>query len=123
MNQRIHPGKVNYWPNRFNVAPPATQAEGAYIDYPEKITAMKQRLHSKKFLDHFSQAQLFWNSLAPHEKSHIIDALSFELDHCDDPTVYERMVERLTEIDLHLAQAVAEKVGAPTPESVCIATP
>ena len=84
---------------------------------------MKQRLHSQKFSDHFSQAQLFWDSLAPHEKSHIIDALGFELDHCDDPLVYERMVKHLTDIDLHLAQLVAEKVGAPMPQSVGIAPP
>jgi len=46
----------------------------------------------------------------------VTNALSFELDHCDDPIVYERLTARLTEIDLSLAQAVAEKVGAPTPD-------
>jgi len=49
------------------------------------------------------------------EKFHIINALGFELDHCDDPVVYNRMVERLCDISLELAQAVAEKAGAPTP--------
>jgi catalase len=116
LRHRITPGKINYWPNRHSIAPPATHAEGAYIEYPEKIEAIKQRLHSKKFSEHFSQAQLFYNSLAPHEKAHIIAALSFELDHCDDPVVYERMVERLCDIDLKMAQAVAEKVGAPSPK-------
>lgn len=96
--------------------PPAS--EGAFIDYPEKIVAIKQRLHSKKFAEHFSQAQLFFNSMSAHEKAHIIQALSFELDHCDDSVVYERMIERLCDIDLHLAQAVAEKAGAPSPKSV-----
>jgi catalase len=115
LQHRINPSKINYWPNRHSVAPPAK--EGAYVDYPEKIVAMKQRLHSKKFKEHFSQAQLFWNSMAPHEKAHIINALSFELDHCDEAIVYNRMVERLCDIDLSLAQAVAEKVGAPTPKS------
>jgi catalase len=97
--------------------PPADEqkGEGGYFEYPEKIVAMKQRLHSKKFGEHFSQAQLFWNSQTPYEKSHIANALSFELDHCDDPTVYNRMAERLCDIDLGLAQMVAEKVGAPTP--------
>ena len=37
------------------------------------------------------------------------------LDHCDDPVVYNRISERLCDIDLELAQAVAEKAGAPTP--------
>lgn len=49
------------------------------------------------------------------EKSHIINALSFELDHCDEPIVYERMVQRFSDISLDLAQAVAEKVGGPIP--------
>jgi catalase len=115
MRHKITPGKINYWPNRESVVPPATATQGAYIDYPEKIIAMKQRLHSAKFAEHFNQAQLFWNSLAEIEKTHIIAALGFELDHCDDPIVYNRMVERLCDISLDLAQAVAEKAGAPTP--------
>jgi catalase len=115
LRHKITKGKINYWPNRQSVVQPASQAEGAYIDYPEKVVAMKQRLHSVKFSEHFSQAQLFYNSLAPHEQAHIIAALGFELDHCDDPIVYERMVERLCDIDIELAKAVAEKAGAPTP--------
>ena len=95
--------------------PPSTAAEGAYIDYPEKIVAMKQRLHSAKFSEHFSQAQLFFNSQTDYEKAHIINALGFELDHCDDERVYTRMITRLSDISLELAQAVAEKAGAPTP--------
>lgn len=76
---------------------------------------MKQRLHSVKFSEHFNQAQTFYNSMSDIEKAHITNALGFELDHCDDPIVYEHMVERLCDISLELAQAVAEKAGAPTP--------
>lgn len=112
---RITKGTVNYWPNRLEAVPPAKPAEGGYVDWPEKIAGMKARLKSEKFKDHYSQAQLFYNSMAPHEKAHITAALGFELDHCDDPIVYERMVERLCDIDLELAKAVATKVGAPTP--------
>jgi len=50
------------------------------------------------------------------EKKHIIAALGFELDHCDDPIVYNRMVDRLCDIDIDLATAVAEKAGAPAPK-------
>lgn len=70
---------------------------------------------TSKWKDYLSQAQIFYNSLSKHEKMHTAAALSFELDHCDEPIVYERLVSRLTEIDLELAQMVAEKVGAPTP--------
>jgi len=111
----ITKGKFNYFPNRENVVPAAQPSEGAYIDYPEKIVAMKQRLHSTKFAEHFNQAQLFYNSLSDIEKTHLTAAISFELDHCDDPVVYNNMVTRLCDIDLDLATAVAEKVGAPAP--------
>ena len=113
---KITAGAINYWPNRKEAVPPAKPSEGAYVDYPQKVAGMKQRLKSKKFREHFNQAQLFWNSQTPPEKMHIIAALGFELDHCDDPIVYERIVERLCDIDIELAQAVAEKAGAPTPQ-------
>lgn len=116
MRHRITKGTVNYWPNRFDSIAPTPTAQGGYIDYASKVSGIKARLFSDKFKDHFSQAQLFYNSLAPHEKAHATSALSFELDHCDDPIVYSRLVERLCDIDLPLAQAVAQKVGAPTPQ-------
>ncbi|EKG13864.1 Catalase [Macrophomina phaseolina MS6] len=112
----IHKGTVNYWPNRYSSCPPAKPEEGGYVDYPEKVMGIKARLRSKKFQEHFNQAQLFYNSLSENEKLHTANALAFELDHCDDPVVYERMCERLTEIDIGLAQQVAELVGAPIPQ-------
>ena len=113
---KITKGSINYWPNRFEAVKPAKAEEGGYVNYPEKVVGMKRRLKSKKFREPFKQAQLFYNSLTPPEKAHLMAALSFELDHCDDPIVYNRIVERLCDIDLGLAQAVAEKAGAPTPE-------
>ncbi|RFU34980.1 hypothetical protein B7463_g1427, partial [Scytalidium lignicola] len=116
LQHKITPGKLNYWPNRKSIVPPATQSKNPYVEYPEKIAAMKARLDTTKFKEHFNQAQLFWNSMSEVEKTHIINALSFELDHCDDPVVYERMTQRLADIDLSLAQKVAEKVGGPIPQ-------
>lgn len=116
MRHTITRGTVNYWPNRFGAVPPAKASEGGYVDYPAKVQGMKKRLQSKKFGEHYNQAQLFYNSLSKIEKAHITAALAFELDHCDDPVVYERMCERLTDIDLTLAQSVAELVGAPIPQ-------
>ncbi|KAJ8114378.1 hypothetical protein OPT61_g3732 [Boeremia exigua] len=116
MRHTITKGKANYWPNRFEAVPPASEQEGAYIDYPARVVGMKQRLHSKKFKEHKDQAELFYNSMSEAEKSHIQAAFAFELDHCDDPIVYKRMVERIVEIDLELAQGVAEMVGADIPQ-------
>ncbi|KAG2170227.1 hypothetical protein JADG_009966 [Aureobasidium aubasidani] len=116
MRHSITKGTVNYWPNRFEATKPATAQEGGYVDYPLKVSGMKTRLRSKKFREHYNQAQLFYNSMSEHEKMHIMNALSFELDHCDDPIVYKRMVERIADIDLDLAKGVAEMVGADIPE-------
>lgn len=85
------------------------------MSYPAKQEGMKVRMLSEKFKEHFSQAQMFYNSMSAIEKQHMTNAFSFELDHCQDPVVYKRLVQRLTEIDLSLAQAVAEKCGADTP--------
>lgn len=117
MRHRITQGTVNYWPNRFDAAPPAGPNEGAFNTLQAKVAGIKKRAVGEKFREHISQAQLFWNSMSAHEKLHIIKAFGFELDHCDDPTVYQRMAgTRLPEIDLHLAQKVAEAVGAPIPK-------
>jgi catalase len=53
--------------------------------------------------------------MAIPEKVHLTAALCFELDHCDDAVAYNKLVTRLCDIDIDLATAVAEKVGAPTP--------
>jgi len=116
LRHTITKGTVNYWPNRYSAVPPATAEEGGYVDYPAKIAGIKARMRSKKFGEHFNQAQLFYNSLSPPEKTHVANALAFELDHCDDPTVYKRMCERLCEIDLSLAQKAAEMVGGDIPQ-------
>ncbi|KAL7791548.1 catalase-like domain-containing protein [Trichoderma ceciliae] len=116
MRHTIFRGKVNYWPNRFEAQPPATKEEGGYEDYPEKVAGIKERAKSAKFKDHFSQAQMFFNSLSEIEKAHLLAAFSFELDHCDEPIVYERLVKRLSDIDLGLAQSVGKMVGGEIPD-------
>ncbi|KAJ9136916.1 Catalase [Pleurostoma richardsiae] len=116
MKHSIHRGTVNYWPNRYEVSAPATKEEGGYVEYAEKIAGIKARTKSEKFKEHFSQPQLFWNSMSQVEKNHMINAFAFELDHCDDPIVYDRMVQRLADIDLGLAQTIAEMVGGNAPE-------
>jgi hypothetical protein len=87
---RITAGKINYWPNRFEAVPPVPPSEGGFKSYPEKVSGKAERLKSKKFAEHINQAQLFYNSLTQPET-----ALGFELDHCDEAIVYERICDRL----------------------------
>lgn len=116
MRHTIHKSKVNYWPNRFEAQPPATKEEGGYVDYAQKVQGIKERAKNPKFKDHVSQAQLFYNSLSEPEKAHMQAAFSFELDHCDEPIVYERLTKRLGEIDIELAKIVADMVGGEKPK-------
>lgn len=113
MKHRIHKGKVNYWPNRFSTVPPCPVAEGGYPDYLQKVTGIKARLSGPKFKEHFNQARMFYNSLSPVEQLHVQRAFAFELDHCDEPIVYERMCQRLYDINPSLAATVSKMVGGP----------
>ena len=118
MRHTIAKSTVNYWPNRYTAVPPADDKEvNTYVDYQQKIAGVKKRMRSKKFRDTLSQAQLFFNSMTPIEKKHILAAAAFEWSHCDDPVVYGRMVKRFTDIDLGFAQSAAELVGGDKPET------
>ncbi|KAK0443540.1 catalase [Armillaria borealis] len=98
---------VNYWPNRNAIGQPVPPAQGGYAEYPQKVPGIKQRVRGAKFQEHFNQAQLFYNTLTPHERAHLISALSFELSHCDDPVVYETYTNVLNNIDYDLSKIVA----------------
>lgn len=84
--------------------------------FPHKISGIKQRVRGSKFQEHYNQAQLFYNSLTPYEKAHMVAAFSFELSHCDDPIVYENYTKLLNMVDFDLAKQVATNVGGIVPE-------
>jgi catalase len=77
---------------------------------------MKQRIRGSKFKEHYNQPQLFFNSLTAYEKKHVIDAISFELDHCNDQVVYETYTKVLNCIDFEMAKNVARNVGSAIPD-------
>ena len=83
--------------------------------YPQNVSGMKQRLRGGKFSEHFNQATLFVNSLTPYERAHLVNAISFELSHCDDPVVYKTYTMLLNNIDFKLAKQVATIVGGVVP--------
>ncbi|MDB5851761.1 MAG: katE, partial [Rhodoferax sp.] len=64
MRQAINAGKTSYSPNSLGGNSPAQAkaTEGGYVSYNERIDGRKIRVRSKSFLDHFSQARLFFNS-------------------------------------------------------------
>jgi len=113
MRQTINTGRVSYDPNRIAGGCPfqAKAAEGGFVSFTERIDAKKIRERSKSFMDHFSQAKLFFVSQSDPEKNHIINALTFELGKVEIISIKERMLRILLEIDKELASAVAVNLG------------
>ncbi|KDQ28627.1 hypothetical protein PLEOSDRAFT_1111887 [Pleurotus ostreatus PC15] len=117
MQMKIHKGTVNYWPNRQEAVQPVAVSEGGYDDHVRKISGIAQRMRGPKFNEHYSQAQLFYNSLSPTEQTHLQSALAFELSHCEDPAVYRNYINILNNIDYQLAKYVAVAVGGDVPDA------
>jgi len=118
MRQTINSDKTSYEPNKISNGCPyqAKAADGGFTSFTERIDAKKIRGRSRSFFDHFSQATLFFNSQAEHEKNHIIDALTFELGKLESDAIRERMLGILTQVDKTLAAKVADGLGMPVPQ-------
>jgi catalase len=54
---------------------------------------------------------MFWNSMAPFEQQHIIDAFRFELGKCMNKNTHQHLVDLLGHINTQLARAVGEGLG------------
>uniref|UniRef100_A0AAU6WV20 Catalase n=1 Tax=Chryseobacterium endophyticum TaxID=1854762 RepID=A0AAU6WV20_9FLAO len=113
MRQQIVKGKVSYEPNSIGGGCPfqAMMKDGGFATQEERIDAKKIRARSKSFVDHYSQAKLFYNSQSAPEQKHIQNALIFELSKVTIPAIRERVVGQLAFINKDLADKVAKKVG------------
>lgn len=115
----INKGQVSYHKNSLwdNTPSPASEEEGGYSHYQEKVEGRKVRTRSESFKDHFSQATMFWNSMSDHEKDHLISAFSFELGKVGSESVRKQVVEMFANVSLDLAKPVAENIGVDAPTS------
>lgn len=113
MRQQIVKGKSSYDPNSIGNGCPfqAMMSEGGFSSHQERVSGTKIRGRSKSFVDHYSQAKLFYNSQSTPEKTHLQNALIFELSKVTIPEIRERLVGQLAYIDMSLAWKVAEKLG------------
>ena len=110
----VNKGRVSYFPNSLAKGCPmhSPEAAAAFVSYPERVEGHKVRQRSPSFGDHFSQATLFWNSMASWEKDHIVKSFSFELNQVAIKEIQERVVnELLVNVADELAQKVAENIG------------
>ena len=145
-NNRIsHAGRINYWPNRQQIVKPGNATThsdkgditeqdarvpkhtyeekelqaihaATFVSYAEKMEGIKTRARGPKFQEHFSQAELFYNSMSAPEKLHMTNAAIFELGHVDDVGVRQRMVDRFNLINHQFAVTIAQAVGIPAPK-------
>lgn len=117
MRQEINKGRVSYHPNSLGGGCPfqAQIAEGGFSSFNERVDAHKVRQRSESFTDHFGQAKLFFNSQTATEKSHIVRALRFELGKVETTAIRVRMLGLLSQVDMQLAEKVAEGLGASVP--------
>lgn len=109
MRQTINPGRVSYQPNTVGGGCPfqAMMSDGGFASFAEKVSGNKTRDRSESFLDHFSQAKLFYNSQMKVEKQHIADAFTFELSKVADARIRKRMILVLQKVNMDLAGQVA----------------
>ncbi|MFJ7249808.1 catalase [Kitasatospora sp. NPDC098652] len=118
--QQIHDGP-SYSPNSLGGGCPATMGgghlpEGVFQHYQERIDGAAVRRRSPSFADHYSQARLFWRSMADWEQQHITAAFAFELGKVGSDEVRRRMVGNLVHVDGGLAADVARRIGVPEPQ-------
>jgi catalase len=113
MRQTVNSGRVNYEPSSLARGCPMhdPNALRAFASHAETMEGAKVRARSESFGDHFSQATLFWNSMSAPEKTHIVEAIHFELGTVEHMHIRERMIRLFANVDRELAEQAARGVG------------
>jgi catalase len=106
-------GRANYEPNSWGEGPRESLKTG-FKSYASEEQGQKIRARSESFADHYSQARLFYKSQTPIEQQHIQDAFTFELSKVASLAIRARVVSHLLNVDVKLAEAVANKLGLQT---------
>ena len=118
--QGVHADVAPYRPNSLDGGCPFTAGAdtGAFIEVPATVAAsVKTRSAPASYDDHFSQTRMFWQSMSPVEKDHIVQAYTFELGKVYEQAIKERQLLALAEIDPVLCRQVATGLGLPAPEA------
>jgi catalase len=116
--QSINRGRVAYEPNSLAGGFPNQAGARGFVSFPQQVEGSKVRGKPELFAEHYGQARLFWKSQSHVEQQHIIDAFEFELTRVQTPAVRVRIVAGLVNVDAHLAQAVADRLGIPLPPAL-----
>lgn len=91
--------------------------KGGLYHYPEKVEGHVTRdVPSESFDDHFSQARLFWNSLAPFEKRDMINTFIYHLQFVNSKSVRQQNVDIWANVDKEMACIIADNIGIERPK-------
>jgi catalase len=116
---RIDMDGINFHENMLaNNTPEEVPADnGGYDYYPTKVEgSVTREFPSSSFNDHFSQARLFWNSLAPFERRDLVDTFVYHLQYVKSKEVRQKNVEMWANVDKEMANTFADKLDVARPQ-------
>jgi catalase len=121
--QAIARGRVAYEPNSLGGGCPFQAGPAGFVSFPkaieeDKAPMDKVRGKPEKFAEHYTQAQLFFDSQTAVEKTHIVGGFRFELSKLTVPAIRERVVSSLRNVSEELALAVAQGIGIDMPAAM-----
>ncbi len=114
--QAVAEGIAPYNPNSLAGGCPFAADGKGFVHVPREVSGQRVRARAASFSDHFSQATLFWESMSPPEREHIIGAFSFELGKCLSEEVKDRVLANLASVDAELTKAIATNLGKASPK-------
>ncbi|MES1973787.1 MAG: catalase [Pseudomonadota bacterium] len=125
MQMNVPKGRANYEPNSLAEAGeeggPRECPMTGFTSFPSPDGVDEQgdklRIRPESFADHYSQARLFFRSLAAPEQAHLASAIVFELSKVGLEHVRTRMLSNLVNVDPDLAKRVAGGLNMPVPKA------
>jgi catalase len=134
MQMAVPKGRANYEPNSLDESDRDPEGGGprecpmtGFTSFAGQPDADEQgdklRIRAESFADHYSQARMFFRSLAAPEQAHLASALVFELSKVGLAHVRTRMLSNLVNVDPDLAGRVAGGLNMPLPKASPSAVP
>lgn len=111
MQQSLQTGRVNYSPSSLAGDTPRQDSRRGYTSFAAREEGDTLRTRAASFADHFSQARQFFYSQTETEQNHIVAAFTFELSKVETAAVRARMLGQLANVDMRIAQRVANGLG------------
>lgn len=118
LKQQIDTDPVHFHNNSTADNTPAetSSEEGGYKNYAQEVEGHVTRdFPSDSFEDYYSQARIFWNSLAEPERQDLIESFSFHLGSVKSKEIREMNVEMWANIDQEMAGLIADNIGVERP--------